>query len=707
MKALCRLILIFICSVQALCYAEFISVSIPSRDVVATRSTYALSGKVNKLSSLRIDGKVVTYDAKGHFSFPLKIKAINGPQTITFKALTDDYKTVTFSRQITFKQNSMPLSEKPEPESKPSNKIELISKTVTKTTTPIPKPTVTTSSTKKAASKPVAHKQTASTQKSSSANKPAVKPQETLPESPESPSPQDVQKDILQPLELIETTISPAPSTVKTLPIIFVKSPQNNLVTYENSVVLEGHVRHAREFYINNRLISLDKEGRFTETFGLTELGKSLFNLYAIGEDNLSTTVTRKVFKIEHESATTETAVKTNKKGSSEVTSKLQKKISIDLQDAELPDVVKILAEKGDLNIVSDKSLAGTVQITLSNVSIQDALDYILNTQGLSYKLIENTILIGSQDNLDRATRVETKIIRLDNVLAKDVAPILADYLKGQEKAQINEQENLLILNADSKKMPSLVDLIARLDEKKLSQIILEAQFLEVNQSSLENLGVAWSNAYGIGAQGTYTDGAFSYVSNLSISTILNLLKNNGDARILAKPRIKAVDKEPAEIFIGDNIPYIELSTDTSGRTQQSVKFIESGVLLKILPDINPFTQEIKVKFEPEVSYVNGFGGPNNDIPIVRKRKVSTVVSIKNGQTVLIGGLFNSSDSDTYSRFPLLSKIPVLGAFFRSNRTQQDQTELVIAVTPRIIDEHFTEPTANLTVGMPIETYKK
>ncbi len=663
--------------------AEPIVVFLPTKNIVATRSVYMVKGRVNNVSALKIDGKVATYNAKGGFSFPLSVKKVNEPQTVTFKVLTDDYRVVTFSRQIYFESKVSPkiagsVKELTHPESEKRN-TGLVSKKVTKSKiklsqkkASLPKPSLKN-----------AHPVLPSVKKESSLNSGGI------------PA---VDSDVsIQPIQMIETTISQPTGSLRTLPTVFVKNPQNNMVTYESKISIEGQVRYCREFFINNRSIKVDNEGRFKEDFPLPDVGKFVFNLYAMGDAGLSTTVIRKVFRIDHEEPTSMVKpVSRLVPIQTDVQSKMLRKVSIDLEDAEVSDVIRILADKGDLNIVSDKSLVGTTRISLTNVTIQDALDYILSTQGLAYKIIEGTILIGTQENLDRATRLETKVIRLDNIDAKSVAGILNEHLKVPEKVQFEDQENVIILNADSKKIQSLVDLVAKLDEKKQAQIILEAQFLEVNQTSLENLGLAWSNAYGLGAAGSLSDGAFTYVSNMSISTILNLLQNKGDAKILAKPRIKAVDKEPAEIFIGDSIPYIELTSDSVGKTQQSVKFIQSGVLLKILPEINTYTQEIKIKFEPQVSYVNGFGGPNNDIPIVRERRVSTVVNIHNGQTVLIGGLFNSSDSDTHARFPLLSKIPVLGVFFRTTKTQKDQTELVIAVTPRIIDENYVEVTGNV-----------
>ena len=87
----------------------------------------------------------------------------------------------------------------------------------------------------------------------------------------------------------------------------------------------------------------------------------------------------------------------------------------------------------------------------------------------------------------------------------------------------------------------------------------------------------------------------------------------------------------------------------------------------------------------------NGYKGKNNDIPIVRTRKVNTSVVVKNGYTVLIGGLFNSSESNTLSRFPFFSRIPLLGVLFKSNKVEHDQTELVIAITPTIINDELEE----------------
>jgi len=469
------------------------------------------------------------------------------------------------------------------------------------------------------------------------------------------------------------------------IPTVFVSTPQRNLVTPETEILVEGRVTDAKEFFMNSRLISLDKDGSFSEVVELNSVGKYVINMYALGHDNLSTTEIRHVFRVDK----SDSSLGVPKK--SKLEEGLSKKISLDLSGVDIKDVVQILSKKGHLNIVADKTLAGLVYVSLEDVSILDALDLILNSHGLSYRILDNTILVGPAAKLNTVTRIVPKIIRLNNVRAVDAEAAIKELLTREESVQVLESENMVVLNVDSKKIEIIVGMLAEMDLYRIPQIVVEAQILEVSKSSLDNIGVAWSNTYGIGVDGTLTNGATTYTSSLSLSTIISLLESKGKARVLAKPRIKAINKKEAKIFIGDQLPYIELTTDPSGRVQESVKYVESGINLMLTPDINPITQEVLMEIATDVSYVNGFKGPNNDIPVVRSRAVQTTVIVKNGHTVLIGGLFNSSDTDNVSRFPFLGRIPLIGLLFTANKETRDQTELVIAVTPRIIDTDLEE----------------
>ena len=497
---------------------------------------------------------------------------------------------------------------------------------------------------------------------------------------------QDV-SDLEQSASSIESTTLKA-----AIPEVEIISPQNNFVTYKDNITLSGRVYNAKELFINSRIVSIDEDGFFKETFKLDTIGKYVLNIYAIGDNGLNKTKLHKVFRIEETLPRTTEEIK-----SQELEDQLSKLISLNLAGVDIKDVINVLAQKGSLNLVTDKSLEGEVFISLNDVKIIDAIDFVLNSQGFSYSIVENTIMIGSSDSLNKPTRLETKIVRLNNIDPTVLKAILSDYLVTGETIQV--QDNFFIYTVDTKKVENINEIIQKLDSEKVPQIMLEAQILEITKSMLDNLGVTWPESSGIGLQTSDTDGTFTYTTSFSLSAVIALLETEGKAKIIAKPRIKAIHGQQAEIFIGDKIPYKLVTIGAGGAVAESVNFVDAGINLTVLPEINSHTQEIKIKIVPDVSYINGYSGPNNDIPIVRTRRVSTTVFVKNKNTVLIGGLFNSSDSDSESRVPILSRIPLAGSLFKSSRETQDQTELVIAITPQIVDEEFKE-----LIPIPINT---
>lgn len=480
------------------------------------------------------------------------------------------------------------------------------------------------------------------------------------------------------------STTPPVTTEEGPIPIIIIDSPENNFVTYKDTITISGKATSTEEFYINSKRIPLAADGSFKETVSLDNLGKNIFNINAIGSHNVNASVIRKIFKVST----------TPEEPSANVTpiDPLQKKIALNIAGANIKDVLQILATKGDLNVVSNQTLNGEVNISLTDVTILDAIDLILTTQGLSYQIVDNTIIVASVQQLNAPSRLTTKIFRLQNLEPINVLPVIKKYLAPNETAETVAGDNTIILYASPRKIESLEIIIKNLDEPRTPQVFIEAYILEINKTALDNIGVAWSSSYGVGYTKTVTDGLSTSTAGFSMQTIINMLESNGQAKILAKPRLKAINKEEAEIFIGDEVPYTELTIDPAGRTTETVKYVNSGINLRIKPSINIPDNEIKIKVDPEVSYINGYSGSNNNVPIVRTRRVSTTVYVKDGNTVFIGGLFNSSDAHGQSRFPLLGKTPLIGKLFSSTRNENNETELVIAITPYIMDIDSQEP---------------
>ena len=668
-----------------------IQLNSPQNNLITTSPDITFSGKISGSKNLTINGVSVNITQEGFFNYPYKLTKINDYETFFLISTSKDNKSKTsISRNIFYRDKDMEglsiMLTKPNDNFISSETII----TFTGVLTGAKKFTINNIDVQ--FSKNGRFSYTTTLRKVNDYNL------FTLVATNKQNKQVSISRNIFfksdKPIQLSDSEI-PLEESYK-IPEIIIKTPQNNFVTYKNLITVTGKTKHTKELFINNRIVKLDAKGGFSEVFELETFGKYLFNIYAIGQKGLNTTSLLKIFRINE---TKKEIVTKKEDDSSELNKKLEKKVSLNLAGADLRDIISILAQKGDLNLVTDKSLQGEIYITLQEVKIIDALDFVLNSQGMAYKIIDSTIMIGGKAALDQPSRLETKIIRLNNIQSDVIKPILAEYLVAGEVIQT--QESLVILTVDTKKMQKLTNIIQKLDSEKVPQIILEAQILEITKSVLDNLGVVWSDNYGIGMDITETAGQFEYQSTISgISAVINLLENDGKAKVLAKPKIKAIHGQEATIFIGDRIPYTEL-TISGGSVAESIKYANAGINLSILPEINAFTQEIKIKIIPEVSYINGYRGKNNDIPVLRTRKVDTTVYVKNRNTVLIGGLFNSSDSDTKSQFPFISKLPFLGPLFQSKKSQTDQTELVIAITPQIIDDSFQE-----SIPIPINHQK-
>lgn len=475
------------------------------------------------------------------------------------------------------------------------------------------------------------------------------------------------------------------PKALSVMPEITIIAPENNELTLKDLIMIEGLATRAREVYINGEKATLNAEGRFKSVMPLPLVGKHVFNVYALGnQPQAQQSVLLKVFRV---------SAQAKKPPRPKIEEKLSRRISLELEGVEIKEVLKILSKKSELNIVADNSLKGEIDLYVKDVTIKEALDHVLKVQGIAYRILGETIVVAPTAKLNVATQLKTKLLKLNNLKADKAREILVPYLTAQESVQFIQKDNAVLLTADEQKMVFLESILLDVDSKVVPQIVLVAQIVEVSSTALRRLGVSWPQYVSLGLK----DGSsFSNIDTTLTMTpmMISALQEQGKAKVLAKPQIKVINEEEAEIFIGDKIPYIEVITDQTGRLTETVKFANTGIRLNILPQINSEKGVIQMKIEPEVSYVNGYRGKNNDMPIFRTRKVTTMVTVRDGETAVIGGLFNSSDSQSGSGVPILSDVPLLGELFKGSRDEDAQTELVITVTPRIV----------LDVGAPDST---
>jgi type IV pilus assembly protein PilQ len=394
-----------------------------------------------------------------------------------------------------------------------------------------------------------------------------------------------------------------------------------------------------------------------------------------------------------------------------------QRLVSLDAVDASLPQVLRVLAEKGGFNIIIGPSVsAGTVTIQMKDVPVEQAVNLVVRAAGLAYERIGNSILVADAGSLKEETGLSSYIVDLKYADAFE----LKDALKGlTDNIEVDRGGNRLIVVTSPRIISEIEEIVAELD-KPARQVMLEARIVEVSTDDFKKLGIDWdvlSRQTFIFAEGNYdslggaanSGGAFSglkvfqntpgtsdifKLNNFSrvaqvYRVAIDLAIQNGTARVLANPKIATLNGREASMLVGTRIPFVISGTVFAGggaSPAQQVEREEVGIKLAITPLINA-DGYITTIIRPEVSSIIGFKGENNDLPVVATRQASTTVRLKDGGSVIIGGLLSEERTDIVTKVPLLGDIPGFGVFFRHTDSQLSKKDLVIEVTPRILVE--------------------
>jgi len=402
----------------------------------------------------------------------------------------------------------------------------------------------------------------------------------------------------------------------------------------------------------------------------------------------------------------------------------LDKLISLDADDAYLPAVLKILAEKGDLNIVTGPNVAtGKITIHLKDVPVEQAVNLVVRAAGLAYERIGSSILVADAKSLSEETGLSSYTIALQYADATEVQAALKNVA---EKIEVDRGGNRLIVVTSPRVIAESHSLVAELD-KPARQVMLEARVLEVSTDGLKQLGIDWDL---VNRQGfTFVEGEFDPAKGFSggnleepgplqqapgvqntpgtndilklrnfsrtpkvFRAFLDMLVHDGQARVLASPKLVTLNGKEASMLSGQRIPYLVSQTVFAGGAAaptQSVQREEVGIKLSITPLINA-DGYITVHILPEVSSVVGFRGPANDLPVIATRQAETTVRLKDGNSVLIGGLLSEEKTSNVTKVPLLGSIPFFGLLFQHHNITTSTRDLVIEVTPHLLREDTT-----------------
>ncbi len=411
-------------------------------------------------------------------------------------------------------------------------------------------------------------------------------------------------------------------------------------------------------------------------------------------------------------------------------------KVSIYLKDVNIWDALRIILdsynlayaeEDGIIRIMTDRDFqmkygykfgermaSRTIQLFYSDASDTAlTLDQLKSTVG---KVIadknSNSIIMRDTPNKvaelvkfvqDSDIERTTKVFDLSYAQAEDVAKKLTETLtKNIGKIAIDTRSNKIIVTDIPQRIPQIEKIVKAVDVKE-KEVLIEAKIVQVILSDHYKMGVQWEailsqfhkldliNSFNIldttEKRGKISVGTFP-TNNYNV--FIEALQTVGTTNLLSNPRITVINNKEAKILVGSTQPYITSTTITPASgpttTSEAVNFIEVGVKLYVTPVVHN-DGYITMQIKPEVSSVTGTvkTSNNNTIPVVETSQAETTVLIKDGVTIVIGGLMKDEKVKTVNKFPLLGDLPVLGFIFRNTDDSVKKTELVIFLTPHII----------------------
>ncbi len=369
----------------------------------------------------------------------------------------------------------------------------------------------------------------------------------------------------------------------------------------------------------------------------------------------------------------------------------------------DIREALAAIAAQSGINIIPDQTVSGFISIELTDVPFEEALRRILSPLGFTFRRMVGYYLVGAAypDNPSFPLLSVTERVVPNYLKAKNVPELLSSFY--QPFLKFDTETNTLVITASPEILQRIKEDLAKIDVPP-RQVMIEALVTEFSKEARKSLGLdaSWlGNKEGrqlsvITPVGDLLDSTFGITLlrpgaevegwTGTFSATLKALVQDGKVNIRANPRVATIEGQKATILIGKEQYYV-IVTGVAPYSYGQLERIPVGVSLQIVPYISD-NGEITVEIQPEVSDVVGTGATG--LPLVNKRAVSTKIRVKDGETIVIGGLLQKNESTVRRKIPLLGDIPILGLLFSRTDRRVDEIETVIFITPHILTEETT-----------------
>jgi type IV pilus assembly protein PilQ len=413
-------------------------------------------------------------------------------------------------------------------------------------------------------------------------------------------------------------------------------------------------------------------------------------------------------------------------------------RINLDLEEAPIHAVFRLISHVSQLNIVSGDDVVGTVTVSLRDVPWDQAFSAVLQAKGMAAQRFGNIIRVAPIETIkaeqqsaleakkakDELTPLQILIIPLNYAKAAEIGEQIQTQLSGRGTVEVDTRSNQVIIKETEERLAQLRELVRNLD-KETPQVLIEARVVEANSRFSRSLGIQWGGeldasartgyntglifpnsvglaggstndpgntsaqffspgeenlAVDLGADGSMGALAFNLgsVSGLvDIDARLSAMEIDGWGEIVSSPRITTLDNTTARIQQGAKVPFLSSS---SGGTQ--VQFITAALVLEVTPHI---TSDDKIFMKLNIQNNRpDFSQTVQGQPAIQVKEAETELLVANGDTTVIGGVFSTEEAETINRVPLFGKIPLLGWLFQSKSRNVSRNEMLVFVTPRI-----------------------